>query len=400
MSQRSRLQSMTASGEIVQQLNNSWRIAHRDQQVVSLKQKLAAPFRRLLVRMFGSQETFNSLLVQYVNALQEVERQRTEVLEDALNRLESMIDASTRFQESFLARERRMETALAQVGLAHGELDAHLRQQGQELRTSLGSLHHAVNRLLREGAERPVTVAAGAAAPAPVAAAAPEHSLGHRYVGFEDQFRGSEETTRDKQASYLPVFEGASDVLDIGCGRGEFMALLKEHGISTRGVDLNSSMVDVCRDNGLDAVQGDALAYLRRLPEGSLGGLFAAQVVEHLEPAYLAQFIDEAFARLRPGAPIVLETINPACWLAFFDSYLRDITHVQPVHPDTLSFLLTAAGFQQVEVRYQAPYPERHKLRRVDGLPELAAAALNANVDQLNGLMFGYFDYAVIARRP
>ena len=167
----------------------------------------------------------------------------------------------------------------------------------------------------------------------------------HKYVGFEDQFRGSPEDIGRRLAEYLPIFLGigdagsgtrASDVLDVGCGRGEFLELLREQGISARGVDVNPAMVEVCRAHGLDAITVDALAYLRTLQDGSLGGLFAAQVVEHLEPRYLTQLLDVAFDKLRPGAPIVLETINPACWFAFFESYIRDLTHVRPVHPDTL----------------------------------------------------------------
>src|SRR5438046_9744133 len=103
-----------------------------------------------------------------------------------------------------------------------------------------------------------------------------------------------------------------------------------------------------------DSVRGDALAYLGGAGDGSLGGLVATQVVEHLEPSYLLQLVAAASQKLRPGAPIVVETINPACWLAFFSSYIRDITHVRPIHPETLQFLLRAAGFARVEVRYSA----------------------------------------------
>jgi hypothetical protein len=96
----------------------------------------------------------------------------------------------------------------------------------------------------------------------------------------------------------------------------------------------------------------------------------------------------------------VLETINPACWFAFFESYVRDITHVRPLHPDTLKFLLQASGFSGVEIRYQAPYPEHDKLQRV--APAALGGAgetLNANVDKLNALLFTYLDYAVIGKR-
>ena len=93
----------------------------------------------------------------------------------------------------------------------------------------------------------------------------------------------------------------------------------------------------------------NALAYLEALPDASLGGVIAAQVVEHLPATYLIRLLEVAHHKLRPGAHIVLETINPACWMAFFSAYLRDITHVHPLHADTLGYLLRASGFVDVE---------------------------------------------------
>ena len=122
-------------------------------------------------------------------------------------------------------------------------------------------------------------------------------------------------------------------MLDVGCGRGEFLQLLREHGISGRGVDLNHEMVAECRAAGLEAEEADAVSYMTGLPDGSLGGLMAAQVVEHLEPDYLLRLLDEAFRVLRPDSPIALETINVTSWSAFFTSYLRDLTHVRPDPP-------------------------------------------------------------------
>jgi O-antigen chain-terminating methyltransferase len=194
-------------------------------------------------------------------------------------------------------------------------------------------------------------------------------------------------------------------VLDVGCGRGEFLELLRDRGVKAQGVDINPAMVEVCRGKGLQAETGDALGYLGRLPDRSLGGLFAAQVVEHLEPRYLMRLLDAAFDKLRPGAPIVLETINPACWFAFFESYIRDLTHVRPVHPDTLKYLLIATGFQRVEIRYRAPYPEADKLQvltRASGAPtslDDMIETLNANVEKINRLLFTYLDYAAIGVR-
>jgi O-antigen chain-terminating methyltransferase len=158
--------------------------------------------------------------------------------------------------------------------------------------------------------------------------------------------------------------------------------------------------------------EGDALAYLEALEDHSLGGIMAAQVVEHLPPDYLMRLLTVAFHKLRPKAPIVIETINPACWLAFFSSYLRDLTHVKPVHPETLQYLLQANGFGQVTVQYSAPVAEHTKmaalhlpapvLEATDELSRVlveAANVINRNGGILNNLLFSYHDYAAVAYR-
>ena len=176
---------------------------------------------------------------------------------------------------------------------------------------------------------------------------------------FADRSRrsggGWRSTCRDSRAR--------RDVLDVGCGRGEFLELLRAAGITARGLDLNHEMVEASRARGLEVAEGDALSYVERLPDDSLGGLFAAQVVEHLEPVYLAKLLEAASHKIRPGGTIVLETINPACWVAFFESYLRDLTHVRPLHPETLKHLLRSSGFHSVEIEYRSPVAEWDRLR-------------------------------------
>ena len=231
------------------------------------------------------------------------------------------------------------------------------------------------------------------------------------YRGFEDRFRGSIEEIREKQRGLVPIFAGASDVLDIGCGRGEFLALLEEHRVGARGIDTDAGMIAAAHERGLDVIQADARAYVQALPDASLGGVIASQVIEHLEPAYLIELLPILFRKLRPAAPIVLETINPACWLAFFSSYVRDFTHVWPVHPETLQYLLQASGFARVEIRYTEQAPDAVRMRGVDpasltGLDAATARAVaalagayNANASILNSLLFTYMDYAAIGFR-
>jgi 2-polyprenyl-3-methyl-5-hydroxy-6-metoxy-1,4-benzoquinol methylase len=251
-----------------------------------------------------------------------------------------------------------------------------------------------------------------AAPTAPPAVTASQATDAFKYVGFEDRFRGSEDEIRSRLTDYVPYFAGASDVLDVGCGRGEFLDLLKQAGVSGRGLDLNPEMVEVCKARGLDATAGDAVSYLQGLPDESLGGLLAIQVVEHLEPGYLQKFLQTAFYKLRPGAVMVLETINPACWVAFFESYIRDLTHVRPIHPETLQYLLHASGFSSANIVYRAPIAEEARLQKVtpgverfgegdrqDRIDELVTA-FNRNMDRLNSHMFTFQDYAAVAKRP
>jgi O-antigen chain-terminating methyltransferase len=374
-------------GELIARLNTGWRIAGPDASHASFKQRLILPLRTAMTRLLRTQETFNSLVVQYVNhQYHTISEEQAAVMEEL-----------HRYREALKARERRMETAMSA-----------LLTENAELKTAIGVLQQQV-RSNRTGSSNPSNDSnrsnpsndSNLSNPSNDSNLSnPSNALSSSYVGFEDQFRGSPDAIRARLLEYVTLFTGASDVLDVGCGRGEFLKLLQENGISSRGIDLNEAMVDVCRDQGLDARVADVLSYLRSLPDASLGGLFAAQVVEHLQPGYLTQFLDAAFDKLRPGAPIVLETINPACWFAFFESFIRDITHVHPLHPDTLKFLLVASGFQQIQIQYRAPYPEHEKLQRVAAAAlGDSAETLNANVDKLNSLLFTYLDYAAVGRR-
>ncbi len=353
----------------------------------------------MVSRLLSRQRAFNAVLVDHINRNDlvgiEAHHASAKTVAWVRDTVQFALEELRRHQQALAAWERRTNAAVASLSGTH-----------EELRASIGVLQQATQTLKREVVRLSEAGIPASAAPTAVRESSREAGSrtsldGHKYVGFEDHFRGSQDDIRGRVAEYLPIFRGVQNVVDLGCGRGEFLALLRDNGIEGRGVDINEAMVEVCRSQGFDVTRTDALSYLEAQPDGSIGGLFAAQVVEHLEPQYLNALLDVAFGKLRPGAPIVLETINPACWFAFFESYIRDITHVRPLHPDTLKFLLIASGFQHVDIRYRSPYPEHEKLQPIGPNGPLGdvVETLNANVERINRLLFTWLDYAAIGRR-
>lgn len=353
----------------------------------------------MVSRLLSRQRAFNAVLVDHINRNDlvgiEAHHASAKTVAWVRDTVQFALEELRRHQQALAAWERRTNAAVAALSDTH-----------EELRASIGVLQQATQTLKREVVRLSEAGIPTSAAPTTERESSRDGGSrasldGHKYVGFEDHFRGSQDDIRGRVAEYLPIFRGVQNVVDLGCGRGEFLALLRENGIDGRGVDINEAMVEVCRSHGFDVTRTDALSYLEAQPDGSIGGLFAAQVVEHLEPQYLNALLDVAFGKLRPGAPIVLETINPACWFAFFESYIRDITHVRPLHPDTLKFLLIASGFQHVDIRYRSPYPEHEKLQPIGPNGSLGdvVETLNANVERINRLLFTWLDYAAIGRR-
>jgi hypothetical protein len=173
---------------------------------------------------------------------------------------------------------------------------------------------------------------------------------GVSYRGFEEVFRGPEERVRERQRVFLDLLEGCGPVLDAGCGRGEFLDLLRERGVSYRGVDADQGMVDRCRAKGHESVDlGTINEFMEEVPEGELGAVFSAQVIEHISYNELAHFLELSLIKLRPGGLFVAETINPHAPHAL-KTFWVDPTHQHPVFPEVALVLCRLAGFASAYV--------------------------------------------------
>jgi len=272
-----------------------------------------------------------------------------------------------------LAAEQRSfnDVVLKMVDGILEEVDRGETARAQAERT-LGEIEERLTRAERRGASGgtgPQTVASQAGA-----AAVPD------YFAFEARMRGSTADVRERQRPYVDDFRHAAPVLDVGCGRGELLGLLRDVGVEARGVDADADMVAYAAGEGFEVEQADALAYLEALPDASVGGIFAGQVVEHLPPAVLLRFLELAAQKLRPGGLLIAETINPLSPLAL-RSYYADLTHAQPLVPETLALLAGRAGFREVETRFlNAP-------RHADDVDE-----------RIREILFAPLDYAIVAR--
>jgi SAM-dependent methyltransferase len=170
------------------------------------------------------------------------------------------------------------------------------------------------------------------------------------YRSFEDIFRGSEEFIRNRQRRYLAIVAGHQPVLDFGCGRGEFLDLLRDREIEYRGVDSDPGMVARCREKGhASAVLADGLAYLDDLDDASQGAIFCAQVVEHFEYETIVRFLELAQRKLQPGGLLIAETVNPHSPPAL-KAFWVDLTHKQPIFPEVALALCKTAGFASAYV--------------------------------------------------
>jgi len=302
-----------------------------------------------------------------------------------------------------------LKTDINQKNQRIGTLANTLRQQEREL----GTLKAELNSALADIDDNLKAVASSRARlslleqqqstspriePAPATAASKDYLDDSLYVAFEEKYRGSPDIIRERLSHYLPVISDvlnnsvaldSKKIVDVGCGRGEWLSLLKENDYEAIGIDTNIHNISRCKEEGLTALHEDALNWLSQQADESLGCISAFHVIEHLEFSQLNYFIDQALRCLCPGGLIVLETPNPENLLVGTNSFYLDPTHVRPLPSGLMDFLLSYKGFHNVRI---------HRLNPVSA--DLMIQEETEVARRCNQLFYEAQDYAVTGLKP
>lgn len=359
---------------------------------------------------FTAERDFHAHLVRYLNDVSkyvdardasnfwELIRKIDVDITRALERIETFADEQG---ATLRSTERRLidsfDTSLREISRSVGELKGQGLQHADQLRV-LDSVARGI-----EGVVARLKVTTGETLPGAAGAERAVPQGDYSYLMLENRFRGSEADIAARLADYVPVFRGSTaPVLEIGGGRGELQQLFREAQIPSYCVDLDAAMVESAVQKGLDARLGDGIAHLRSLADHSIGGVIAIQVVEHLTRSQLEELFALCNRKVIAGGRVVFETINPQSMLALSSNYFRDPTHVFPMHPDTLRYMLELSGFVRVAVQYRSPVAPEAQLRMIETSEHMpprwayAVELMNRNFDALNRIIYGHQDFCII----
>lgn len=296
-------------------------------------------------------------------------------------------EQQTRFNQATLDLAERLHLENDRLAIEVGEL----RESLQGALSTLEGLEGDVHKLS----------AGGTKAEAETSELMPSVQSALDYRRFEDRHRGDVADVTGLLQPYVEYFRGCRRVIDVGCGRGEFLGLLRDAGIPSYGVDLDNGMVQACHERGLDAVVGNALEHLEELPAGEIDGVFCSQVAEHLTTTELVRLLHLAHRKLAPGGPVVLETPNPESLSIFASFFYVDLTHIKPIHPEAMVWALEATGFVNVHVDRVQPVPPSARLQELPGhlLDEPGWNVVAGNIERLNSMVYGPQHYAAVGRK-
>lgn len=352
----------------------------------SLRERAAADAQHLAAldgerwkaRSVREQAAMDEMRASQEERLQEWEsvlRQRA--VADADGLAQQVRDAADAFAAETLAHRNAFEEQLAK---AVTEVQQRLWEDIARVRNDYQQMIHHELRLIRQRASAPASTAVETAR---------DQAAGFStidWMHFSRRFRGPEDYVRASFERYMGRFAGCQDVADLGCGRGEFLDLARQHSIGAVGVETDAAMAEYCRERGHRIEQVNLFDYLRALPDGALDGIFCAHVIEHLPPGLLPELITLCARKLRPGKWCVFETPNPECLAIFATHFYIDPTHVRPVPPALMAFYLEEAGFAPVEVTRLRPADET--LPALDKIPA-----------EFRHQFFGELDYVISGRK-
>jgi SAM-dependent methyltransferase len=326
--------------------------------------------------LWDRQRVFNLILLESVRSMQQVDVQADERLRHLETFLKEGLDEVMRHNDALFSR-----------------VDQKLDRYRSEARELWSLLQAAMARIECENGPH------GAASEL---SSATEEG---RYVELERRFRGTETEIEERVSCYLPFLRGHRQVLDLGCGRGEALAVLQRNGIPGRGVDGSAEMVRSCRAQGLEAERGDLFEYLAQQPAGSLGGIVSFHVIEHLPASFLHRLVSLAWHALEPAGVLILETPNPLSVAVAARNFWLDPTHHRPIHPASLRLTFEQAGFEQIQRIDRNPFPADQRLPEIDVAAfdqqqKELADHINRLRDRLDDMLFGYQDYGMVGLKP
>jgi len=227
-------------------------------------------------------------------------------------------------------------------------------------------------------------------------------------LALEQRVHGSPRTVRQRQRVFLPYFRGCSNVLALGCGRGELLQLMLKEGIGAQGVETNPTLVEYCRDNDLDVSRVDPLEFMEAQEDASLDGLILSRFAGHYPAARLTMMLNLCRDKMKEDAVLVIETPNPFSLYAVASYALEDYDHMHPLHPETLKLLCLSYGFLEPTVMFLNSLPPEENLEKIEvsssgAIVDPRERELFRQVDQnfvkIQNTLFSHRDYALVTRR-
>jgi predicted TPR repeat methyltransferase len=392
----------------VEHLSKLHDLLERARQAAELSPRIPKPFRKL----FRQQDQYNALLIQSVIPLFEsisklilwqqklsagLSRARSEEVEwmktagkaiQSLNQNLQQLEALTTAVDQKV-KGSNIEQHVASIQQNLASLEQRYTSDASFIKAEL-SLQGTLTQCRLDGSAVAGATAAHAATAETVPTPQADRRLDALYFSFENRFRGSRDEIKDRARFYLPFLEKAKigsesrPILDLGCGRGEWLELLRENGLTATGVDSNETMVAQCKERQLNVTQADALEFLRNLPDKSQGAVTGLHIIEHLPLEKLVGLLGETLRVLQPEGLAIFESPNCKNLLVGASTFHIDPTHRRPIYPETAQFLLEIQGFERVTLEYLSP------------INASAVESLEKVLGPVSELLYGPQDFAVI----